>query len=79
MAYNYGLYPTILKLLKYPWLKTNKIKYKNLINYLWHLFLGFALASGFQREYPFFNHVIIPPLDISPMLSSKEYSDGDSW
>ena len=25
------------------------------------LFLGFALDLGFQSEYPFFNHVMIPP------------------
>ena len=61
MAYNYGPYPKIVKLLKYPWLKNNQIKYKNLINYHRHLFLGFALVLGFQREYPFFNHVMIPP------------------
>ena len=61
MAYNYGPYLTIVKLLKYPWLKNNQIKYKNLINYHEHLFLGFALTLGFQREYHFFNHVMIPP------------------
>ena len=61
MAYNYGPYLTIVKLLKCPWLKNNQIKYKNLINYHGHLFLGFALALGFQREYHFFNHVVIPP------------------
>ena len=36
MTYNYGPYPTIVKLLKYPWLKNNQIKYKNLINYHGH-------------------------------------------
>ena len=60
MAYNYGPYPTIVKLLKCPWLKNNLIKYKNLINYHGH-FLGFALAVGFQREYPFYKHVMILP------------------
>ena len=60
MAYNYVPYPTIVKLLKYR-LKNNKVKYENLINYHGHLFLGLALALNFQREYPFFNHVMIPP------------------
>ena len=61
MAYNYGPYPTIVKLLEYPWLKSNQIKYKNLIKYHRYLFLSFALALGFQRKYPFFNHVMISP------------------
>ena len=50
MAYNYGPYPTIVKLLKCLWLLNNQIKYKNLISYNGHLFLGFALALGFQRD-----------------------------
>ena len=56
MAYNYGPYLTIVKLLKYTWLKNNQIKHKNLTT-----MDTFSLALGFQREHPFFNHVMILP------------------
>ena len=35
---------------------THKNKYRNLINYHGHLFLGFALTVDFQKGYCFSNH-----------------------